>query len=130
MPIHRLNEQPTRQTIIADITCDCDGKIDKFIDLHDVRHTLPLHELKHDEEYLSGRVPCRGLPGDALAICTTCWETPMSSVSASTEAGEYEFVQEIEGDSVSDVPVLCGVRYPGHGRAASRDRRARPSGPT
>ncbi len=33
MPIHRLDEQPTRQAIIADITCDCDGKIDRFIDL-------------------------------------------------------------------------------------------------
>ena len=37
MPVHRLNETPTRNAILADITCDCDGKIDKFIDHHDVR---------------------------------------------------------------------------------------------
>ena len=37
--------------ILADITCDCDGKIDSFIDPHDVRRTLPLHSLKANEDY-------------------------------------------------------------------------------
>jgi arginine decarboxylase len=54
MPIHRLNERPTRRGVIADITCDSDGKIDRFIDLHDVRHVLELHELKSKEEYYVG----------------------------------------------------------------------------
>ena len=46
MPLHRLLEMPGRNAVLADITCDCDGKIDKFIDLHDVRHTLPVHDIK------------------------------------------------------------------------------------
>jgi arginine decarboxylase len=43
MPIHRLNELPTRRAVLGDITCDSDGKIDQFIDLRDVRNTLELH---------------------------------------------------------------------------------------
>lgn len=43
LPIHRLNEAPSRNGILVDITCDSDGKISKFIDLQDVRETLPLH---------------------------------------------------------------------------------------
>lgn len=43
VPIHRLHEQPDRNGILVDITCDSDGKVSKFIDLQDVRETLPLH---------------------------------------------------------------------------------------
>ena len=43
MPIHRLNERPTRHAVLGDITCDSDGKIDQFIDRRDVKRTLPLH---------------------------------------------------------------------------------------
>ena len=45
MPINRLNECPTREATLVDITCDSDGQINKFIDLRDVRDTLPLHKL-------------------------------------------------------------------------------------
>ncbi|MDB6018304.1 MAG: speA [Pedosphaera sp.] len=45
MPINRLNERPTREATLVDITCDSDGQINKFIDLRDVRDTLPLHKL-------------------------------------------------------------------------------------
>ena len=45
MPISRLNEKPTREATLVDITCDSDGQINKFIDLQDVRDTLPLHKL-------------------------------------------------------------------------------------
>ena len=44
------DEKPDRKAVLADITCDCDGKIDRFIDMHGVRHTLPLHDLKAGEE--------------------------------------------------------------------------------
>ena len=43
MPIHRLNEAPTRKGILGDISCDSDGKVDQFIDRRDVKKTLPLH---------------------------------------------------------------------------------------
>jgi arginine decarboxylase len=45
MPINRLNERPSREVTLVDITCDSDGQINKFIDLRDVRDTLPLHAL-------------------------------------------------------------------------------------
>lgn len=51
MPIHRLNEPPSHASTLVDITCDSDGKISRFIDLKDVRDTLPLHELRPGEPY-------------------------------------------------------------------------------
>ena len=48
MPISRLNERPTREATLVDITCDSDGQINKFIDLRDVRDTLPLHPLNQN----------------------------------------------------------------------------------
>jgi arginine decarboxylase len=45
MPVARLNERPTREATLVDITCDSDGQVNKFIDLRDVRDTLPLHKL-------------------------------------------------------------------------------------
>jgi arginine decarboxylase len=52
MPIHRLNEKPTRHAVLGDITCDSDGKIDQFIDRRDVRRTLPLHPFTGEPYYL------------------------------------------------------------------------------
>ena len=48
MPIERLDEKPTREATLVDITCDSEGEVRKFIDLEDVRDTLPLHELVKD----------------------------------------------------------------------------------
>ncbi|MGI9087793.1 MAG: biosynthetic arginine decarboxylase [Chthoniobacterales bacterium] len=54
MPIHRLNTQPDRNGTMVDITCDSDGKISKFIDLQDVKETLPLHRIIPGEMYYLG----------------------------------------------------------------------------
>ncbi len=54
MPIHRLTEAPERNGTIVDITCDSDGKVSKFIDLQDVRDTLPLHRIIPGEMYYLG----------------------------------------------------------------------------
>ena len=54
MPIHRLSSPPDRHGMIVDITCDSDGKISKFIDLQDVRETLPLHRIVPGEIYYLG----------------------------------------------------------------------------
>jgi arginine decarboxylase len=51
LPIHRLDERPTRTAVLADITCDSDGKIDHFVSLRDVKRTLELHELRSGEKY-------------------------------------------------------------------------------
>jgi len=48
MPINRLNERPTREGTLVDITCDSDGQVNRFIDLRDVRDTLPLHRLNNN----------------------------------------------------------------------------------
>ncbi|MDZ4818378.1 MAG: biosynthetic arginine decarboxylase, partial [Planctomycetota bacterium] len=52
MPIHRLDQRPTRHAVIGDITCDSDGKIDQFIDRRDVKRTLPLHAYEGTPYYL------------------------------------------------------------------------------
>ncbi len=54
MPIHRLTTPPDRNGMIVDITCDSDGKISKFIDLQDVKETLPLHRIPPGEMYYIG----------------------------------------------------------------------------
>jgi arginine decarboxylase len=108
MPIHRLNEYPSRQAIIADITCDCDGKINKFIDIHGVRSTLPLHELKADEEYYLG-VFLVGAYQETLGDLHNLFgDTNVVSIRVH-ENGEYSFMRELEGDTVAD--VLSFVEY-------------------
>jgi len=54
MPIHQLDQPPDRNGTLADITCDSDGKVSKFIDLQDVRETLPLHRIRPGEPYYLG----------------------------------------------------------------------------
>jgi arginine decarboxylase len=54
MPIQRLNEAPDRNATLVDITCDSDGKVAKFIDIQDVKETLPLHRWKSGEPYYIG----------------------------------------------------------------------------
>ena len=54
MPVHRLDEEPTQRGILADLTCDSDGKIDRFIDLRDVKSVLELHRFKPEEPYYLG----------------------------------------------------------------------------
>ena len=52
MPIHRLGEEPTRRAVLADITCDSDGKLDRFIGRRDVKDVLELHPLNGESYYL------------------------------------------------------------------------------
>ena len=52
MPIHRLDERPTRDAVLGDISCDSDGKVDQFIDRRDVKRTLPLHPFNGSPYYL------------------------------------------------------------------------------
>ncbi len=54
MPIHRLNEVPTRRAVIQDLTCDSDGRIDCYIDGQNLENTLPIHEITPEKPYLIG----------------------------------------------------------------------------
>ena len=102
MPLHRLSEAPSRNGIISDITCDCDGKIDRFVDLHDVRNTLPLHELIQDEEYYLGAFLVGAYQETLGDLHNLLGDTNVVSVRISPD-GRYEIVKEIEGDSVESV---------------------------
>ena len=108
MPIHRLNEKPKRNAILADCTCDCDGKLDKFIDLHDVRQSLPLHEFDPNAEYILG-VFLVGAYQETLGdLHNLLGDTNIVSVRAGQD-GQIAFTGEIQGDSVAD--VLSYVEY-------------------
>ena len=52
MPIHRLGEKPSNHAVLGDITCDSDGKLDRFVDRRDVKKTLPLHAVNGGPYYL------------------------------------------------------------------------------
>ncbi len=54
VPIQKLNKPPTEFATLCDITCDSDGVVDKFVDLHDVKHVLELHKIDPDEPYYVG----------------------------------------------------------------------------
>ena len=108
MPIHRLDEEPSRFGILADITCDCDGKIDQFIDKRGTRRVLPLHELKPYEEYILG-VFLVGAYQETLGdLHNLLGDTNVVTIRI-LDNGGYEFVSEQEGDTVAD--VLAYVQY-------------------
>lgn len=108
MPVHRLLECPRRSAVLADITCDCDGLIDKFIDLHDVRNTLPLHEMRNGDDYYLG-VFLVGAYQETLGDLHNLFgDTNVVSVRIHPD-GSFDFVKEIRGDSVAD--VLSYVEY-------------------
>jgi arginine decarboxylase len=52
LPVHRLDEKPMRRAVIADLTCDSDGKLQRFVDLRDVKRVLELHTLRPGERYV------------------------------------------------------------------------------
>jgi arginine decarboxylase len=54
LPLHRNAEEPTRRAVLADVTCDSDGKLDRFIGLRDVKPALELHSLREGERYYLG----------------------------------------------------------------------------
>ena len=54
MPVHRLDEAPTRRAVIQDMTCDSDGRIEHYVDQDGLEATLAVHALKKDEDYLLG----------------------------------------------------------------------------
>ena len=108
MPVHRLQEEPTRLAVLADITCDCDGKLDRFIDLHGERSALPLHELKPNEEYYLG-VFLVGAYQETLGDLHNLFGDTNVVTIRILENGDFDLVREIEGDSVAD--VLSYVEY-------------------
>ena len=118
MPVHRLDEEPTERGIMADITCDCDGKLDKFIDFHDVRTALPLHALQGEQDYILGAFLVGAYQETLGDLHNLLGDTHVANITL--EDGELAFGREIEGDSIAD--VLSYVEYdPKQLRARFRD---------
>ncbi len=108
MPIHRLKEKPTRSAHLSDITCDCDGQIDKFIDLHDVKEALPLHEVRDGEDYILGAFLVGAYQETLGDLHNLFGDTNVVSIRLDDD-GELEFTAEVEGDTVAE--VLTYVEY-------------------
>lgn len=107
MPIHRLDERPTRRGIFADLTCDSDGKIDQFIDQRDVKDTLELHAANGQPYYIG--VFLVGAYQEILGDLHNLFgDTDAVHVRLDAD-GTYNVHHVVEGDSVDE--VLAYVQY-------------------
>jgi arginine decarboxylase len=107
MPIHRLTEPPERHGTIADITCDSDGKVSKFIDLQDVRDTLPLHRITPGEMYYLGVFMVgayQDIMGDLHNLFGRVTEVHVF-LDPDEEAGWY-IEEVIEGSTIGEVLAM------------------------
>jgi arginine decarboxylase len=107
MPIHRLNEAPTRRAVLGDITCDSDGKIDQFIDLRDVRNTLQLHTWDSQPYYLGAFL--LGAYQEILGDLHNLFGDTNAVHVSLDEDGGYSVDHVIRGDTVRE--VLQYVQY-------------------
>jgi arginine decarboxylase len=109
MPIHRLSEEPTRRAVLADITCDSDGKIDHFIDRHDIKNVLELHALNGDDYYLGMFMV--GAYQEILGDLHNLFGDTNTLHISLGEGGGYHIEHVVTGDSVTDV-----LRYVSYNR--------------
>ncbi|MFO7609229.1 MAG: biosynthetic arginine decarboxylase [Candidatus Krumholzibacteriia bacterium] len=101
-PITRLNEEPKRRVVLADITCDSDGKVERFADLRDIKHYLPAHDLKEGERYCFG-VFLVGAYQEILGDMHNLFgDTNAVHVDVKPD-GRVAFTNVVRGDTVGDV---------------------------
>jgi len=118
MPIHRLNEKPTRRGVFADLTCDSDGKIDQFIDPHDVKDVLELHGWNGSPYYIG--MFLLGAYQEILGDLHNLFGDTDAVHVRLGEDGCYDVEHVVEGDDVTD--VLRYVQYD-RGRLIEKVRR-------
>jgi arginine decarboxylase len=101
MPIHKLGEEPTCRGILADITCDSDGKVDRFIDRRDVKHVLELHAYDGSEYLLAAFLvgAYQEILGD---LHNLLGDTNAVHVSID-DKGNFAVDEVVEGDTVREV---------------------------
>jgi len=102
VPLHRLNEKPTRRGVIEDITCDSDGRIDYYVDGEGVESSLPLHEMKSGEKYLIG-IFMVGAYQEILGDMHNLFGDTDSINVTIKEDGSYHVDQVLYGDTVDSV---------------------------
>lgn len=102
MPIHRLDEEPTTRAVLADITCDSDGKVDSFIsDQGEQEQTLPVHDLRIDEPYYLG-VFLVGAYQETLGDLHNLFGDP-HAVHIELDGDDWSIAEIVKGDSISEV---------------------------
>ncbi|MBI2895379.1 MAG: biosynthetic arginine decarboxylase [Deltaproteobacteria bacterium] len=103
MPIHRLDERPDSNSTVVDVTCDSDGKVSKFIDLKDVKDTLPLHSFDGSPYYLGIFLTgaYQDIMGDIHNLFGKVNEVHVF-LDEDEESGYY-LEETIAGDSIADV---------------------------
>ena len=102
MPIHRLDEQPSRNAVLGDITCDSDGKVDQFIDRRDVKRTLPLHPFNGQDDYYLGAF-LLGAYQEILGDLHNLFGDTNAVHVRLSETGEVILDSVIKGDTVREV---------------------------
>ena len=109
MPIHRLNEAPTERATLADLTCDSDGKIDRFIgsSSRDVKSLLEVHPLKDDEPYYLGMF-LNGAYQEIMGNLHNLFGDTNTVHIRLTPKG-YEIEHVVKGDTMKE--VLSYVQY-------------------
>jgi arginine decarboxylase len=106
VPIDRLNRAPSRRAVLADLTCDSDGKMDQFIDLKDVKHFLELHSLNGEPYYIGSFLV--GAYQEILGDLHNLFGDT-DAVHVRLDGDDYRVEHVVEGDSVSE--VLSYVQY-------------------
>jgi arginine decarboxylase len=101
MPIHRLGEEPTRRAVLADITCDSDGKIDHFIDRRDVKQVLELHPVNGQDYFLG--VFLIGAYQEILGDLHNLFGNTNTVHVSLASGGGYQIEHVVTGDTVTDV---------------------------
>jgi len=101
MPIHRLGEEPTRRAVLADITCDSDGKIDHFIDRRDVKSVLELHPVNGHDYYLG--IFLIGAYQEILGDLHNLFGNTNTVHVSLADGGGYQIEHVVTGDTVTDV---------------------------
>jgi len=101
MPIHRLEEEPTRRGTLQDVTCDSDGKIDRFVGDKAGRPSLELHDIRDDEDYMLG-IFLTGAYQEILGDLHNLFGDTNAVHIRITESG-YEITDLVHGDTVTEV---------------------------
>lgn len=107
-PLHRLNERPDRRVVLADITCDSDGKIDRFVDLRDIKPYLPAHTLNEGEPYYFAAFLVGAYQEILGDLHNLFGDTNAVHVEVDENA-QVEVVNIIKGNNISE--VLAYVQY-------------------